>query len=148
MAQITLTKALKLKKKLAGEMAELCSKLGKHNSYEEGQTPKYNTKEVLIEYTTLQEKLTDLKVKIAKANEGILHDILTLAELKQVLSLLRGLDAKEGLTRIGYQGDIKVNMISTISSKEKDQFIKSTQDAIGNLQDKIEEYNATTKIEF
>ena len=93
-----LYKALKLRKKLAGEISNLQGAIRSRNSYVMGSTNslKYNVLELESELTTKVEKLISLKMAINKANLGIVETIYRLAEFKSLAAMRAMTDVSEG----------------------------------------------------
>lgn len=145
-----LHKALKLKKKLIGEIEALKSLVRERNSYAEGSldpekqsTPKYY--ETLIAKT---EELIGLKVSMNDANRLIQGKIYRIAELKGIVSTLNGTSTKEGIhADVGFR---MVNADKTYHAQMSEEHVNSLKESIQTeietLQDEIESYNFSTEI--
>lgn len=144
--KISLNKALKLKKKLASELAREKNKLN-HNSYHKDNTPRYNTTEVLDNILKLHKKLIDLKTIINTANSGIINKIFELEETKSYLVAIKSIPTREGVSISTYSG-AKEEYVCTLNESDINNLEEKTIQLIDNLQDEIDAYNATTFIEI
>ena len=144
-----LQKALKLRKKLVGEIAHLKIQIMSKNSYQDGSTQNYDVKKL---YETLQEKINELvglKFAINEANLEIQSKIYILAEYKGLISFWQSVDVTEGehLTggRFGSDG-VKIKHFVTFSETDRDEKIKLFQEKVEAIQEEIDMYNFTTEI--
>jgi len=152
---ISLNKALKIKNRLAGELAKLQIVAQQNNSTREDQK---EGKTVVLENVWSEMALTratliDLKGKIAVSSSDISPKLVKMAELKAEIVFLNSLPVKEGsedfVTGYGANSSVKtVKWESYISAASKAELIRGFQDTIDLLQDEIDEYNAITKIDF
>lgn len=152
---ISLNKALKIKNRLAGELAKLQVLAQQNNSIREDQK---EGKTVIIEnvwseMASLRASLIDIKGKIAIASANVAAKLVKMAELKAEIAFLNSLIVKEGnedfVNGYGANASIKtVKWISHISAAEKNQLIRDFQNTVESLQDEIDEYNAVTKIDY
>src|SRR3989304_7125363 len=126
-----LYKALKLKKKLIGEISALRSKIQEKNSYAVGSLnpDNYNVPNL---YRDLNEKinsLVDLKVAINSANIGIRDKIFVLSELKALISMLKVLPTTEGIhPGGGFRGEVDREYKAQFSEAECDAMVIGLQD--------------------
>jgi hypothetical protein len=142
---MNITKALKQKNKLVSKTNEYISHVAAYNSIQEGTTRPYDAKEALEKAMTSVDELVALKTAIHKANAKVYDKIFKLAELKSLVSKLKGLDCKEGMHQ-SYRMDAPVKYTSQISIVEKDQLIEKLESQIEMLQEELEAHNAKTKI--
>src|SRR5271157_4316496 len=96
---LTLAKALSVKNRLAGRLAQARSNIETYNSVLAGQRDDYGkaTVDVRAEYDRyrkLQDGLIVVKAAIQRASLPIYEDILQLGELKSVIQMLSGLNTK------------------------------------------------------
>jgi len=148
---LTLAKALSVKNRLAGRLAQARSNIETYNSVLAGQRDDYGkaTVDVRAEYNRyrkLQDGLIVVKAAIQRANLPIYEDILQLGELKSVIQMLSGLDTKNG-TEPGYNG-VEFRYSAVILKPEALGIIRELEAQIDAIQDKINEFNVSTRIEI
>jgi hypothetical protein len=142
---MNITKALKQKNKLVSKTNEHIAHVSAYNSIQEGTTRPYDAREALEKAMASVDELVALKTAIHKANAKVYDKIFRLAELKSLVSKLKGLDCKEGMHQ-SYRMDSPVKYTSQISIVEKDQLIEKLESQIEMLQEELEAHNAKTKI--
>jgi len=145
---MTLQKALKLKKKLVGEIAKHASRMRSSNSKEVGTKADFNAEE---EYNSWAEKTTqliELKKKIYIANTPIVDKIFRLAELKGMIQTLKGMPTKEGKVRLSGYGSTgeQVEYEAILSAEQVNSRVEEWEVEIEILQDELDEFNAKTDI--
>jgi hypothetical protein len=146
-----LTKALKLKNQLAGEVTELKDRLGKQNSRSAKVPFDYDSREVL---TTLREKvdhLVAIKSAIAAANVAQYPHIFRLAELKGLVALLKALDVRHGVFKEGgnyAQPAYEVEYVAQLKKAAVDALVVDLEAEISSLQDQLDEFNHTHSVEL
>jgi hypothetical protein len=144
---ISLARALKEKAKLVGNITMLELRLETNNSHNKLNTPDYNAAEVLNELVAAKKSLVALKTKIATANAPIAGHIFEMAELKGLVSTLRGLNTTQGTHSAGRYGREEVAEFSaTISRKKADEEITKLEGRIQDIQEILDTHNATVKI--
>lgn len=141
---MNLTKALKQKKKLLANITTLYNKVVQYNLVEVGENSTYNAKEAFDSYLSTVESLITLKTKIHLANAPIYGDIFKLSELKSLVTNLRRLNTKDGKIK-GYNQEVTI-MIASIDTLTRDKMIEDYEAEIDEIQEKIETFNAITKI--
>jgi hypothetical protein len=160
MGQYRLAKALKLKNKLAGELAELMIKIQRNNIYTVGKEPDYNAEVLFQQYKDTQARLVKIKVAIQAANQAVEDKILRMAEAKARLSLLAGIAVKEGVEEevIGgwqlltdgsrTQQTKRVEYKSYLNRKRLDSEIDQAKAEIETCQEELDAFNAATMVEI
>ena len=146
---MTLQKALKLKKKLAGEIAKHASRMRTSNSKEVGTKSDFNAEEEYNSWVEKTVQLIELKKKIYVANMPIVDKIFRLAELKGMIQTLKAVPTKEGKARLsGYGSNAgeQVDYEAVISSDQVNSKIEEWEVEIEILQDELDEFNAKTDI--
>jgi hypothetical protein len=146
---ITLSKALKIKNRIAKEVKDLQTIIAQNNSYVTGNNPSFNVEDSYKELIVLRKKLGELKIKINSANAGMIEKMVEINELKSHITFLRTIDTKEGQVPASRYGD--GNMIDksvTFNAKQIKDKEKETQKKIDAIQDEIDRFNANTTIEF
>lgn len=138
-----LSRALKLKKKIAGEIVQLQNLITHENVQIEPNTSRFKTPELLEKLIEKQTKLIDLKTQIAKSNEPIWRLIFQSAELKGRILFLRGLNTNEGIIkRESYRGDpVPEKHIPQINKAQVEDQITALEKQIEQLQEDIDTYN-------
>lgn len=142
-----LYKALKLKKNLIGEIAELKEQIKNKNSYLEGSKngEKFN---VFEKYDILLKKideLTGLKFVINEANREIQAKIYLLSEYKALVAFWKEVPVTEGNQIIGYSDKIQ-NYIVQVDEEKRNELINNFQKIINAIQEELDEYNFNTEI--
>ena len=145
-----LYKALKLKKKLSGEIARIENQILTHNSYVIGAKNSENCDVEGLERTlgAKVSELIDLKVKIYEANKYIQKDIYTLAETKGLLAFWVSIGVTEGKIASNslYERGGTYDYAVHVNEESKDAKVKELQDKIETLQENIDTYNYLTEI--
>jgi hypothetical protein len=148
---LTLAKALSVKNRLAGRLAQTRSNIETYNSVLAGQRDEEGraTVDVRAEYERLlmlQEGLVAVKAAIHRANSAVYEDVLRLGEKKALLQMLGGLSTKHG-TEPGYNG-VEYRYSATILKPEVLEMVRRLEAEIDKLQDRLNQYNATTTVEI
>lgn len=152
---ISLAKALKIKNRLVGELASLQAVARQHNSLptESRGEKSVRLDKVWEDIQNTSNRIVELKSKIAVATAQIAPFLVDLAETKSTISFLETLPIKEGKedTQIGYGVNSSLKTVvwnSYIDEASKNKLVKENKNRLDSLQDKIDEFNAVTKIDF
>jgi hypothetical protein len=152
---ISLAKALKIKNRLVGELASLQAVARQHNSLpiESRGEKSVRLDKVWEDIQNTSNRIVELKSKIAVATAQIAPFLVDLAETKSTISFLETLPIKEGKedTQIGYGVNSSLKTVvwnSFIDEASKNKLVKENKNRLDSLQDKIDEFNAVTKIDF
>ena len=150
MKEVTLARALKIKNRLVREIKTLFEIVKEHNSYREDNKPNFDVQEAYTKYHQTLNKLVGVKHAIAKANGPIFGKIYTIAELKGHIQNLRGVNTKEGKETLSSYGSTPrdINYIATFKDSDIQSKIKDAESQIEALQDEVDEFNASTKIQL
>ena len=148
---LTLAKALAIKNRLTGRLAQARENVETYNSVLVGQRDNLgnNTLDVRGEYAhyrKLQDGLIVVKAAIQRANLPIHEDILQLGELKSVIQMLSGLNTKNG-SEPGFNG-VEFRYSAVMLKPEVLGIIRDLETQIDAIQDKLNEFNAATRIEI
>ena len=148
--QITLAKALKEKNRIVGEINKLWMLISKENSCWETHTRSIDVKETMENVEFLTKKLIELKTKIGKANEGILEYMYSLEESKSQMSQLERLDTTEDMRYYnrGLSEEVIEVRSAEITAREVLKRRLNLQRKCDQLQDEMDAYNATHRIDF
>ncbi len=145
---ITLAQALKEKNRIVGEISKLWALVNRENSCWEIHKRSISVIETMKTINCYTEKLIELKTKIGKANEGNLQNMYALDEYKSQISKLDNLDTSEDIRYRGIKDDIMEVRSAEITAADVIEQVKQLQLKCNQLQDAIDAYNATHKIEF
>ena len=151
-----ISKALKVKNRLVGEVARLRSILTRENSRREDSS---STVDMVATYAVLEttlSKLIALKSAIAKANIGVYPLLAEMEEAKSSIAYYKALPIRVGEEieslnvwnkETGDISKISHTWSAYINQEQVDAKTKELQTQIEALQDQIDEYNATTSVE-
>ena len=143
----TLARALKERSRLAGRIKHNFQLLDRENSRISGSPRSFDVRAIYAENRELMEKLIDIKQRIAAANAPIAGKLVEMDELKSMISYLKGLDTTSEIKKEGYNGEA-VLYEAVISAAETDTAVEELQKRVEDLQDELDEFNATTKIDL
>lgn len=143
-----LYKALKLKKKIIGEITKLKQQIKYKNSYIVGSlnAEKFNVHELYNQLASKIDQLIGLKYAINEANHEIQSKIYVLSESKALLSFLHEISVTEGLVNNGGFRDITEEYKVQIDEHERDEMVGKLQNKIDAIQEELDIYNYTTDI--
>jgi hypothetical protein len=146
-----LTKALKLKNQLAGEVAELKSRLSLQNSRPSTVPFDYDANEVLADLRAKIHSLIAVKSAIAVTNAALYPRIFRLTELKGLVVTLKSLDVRNGLFKEGGgygQSAYDIEYTAQIRKPAIDALVAELEAEISALQDELDEFNHQTSVEL
>ena len=148
--KIKLAQALKEKNRIASEIQRLWGLIARENSTREDRTPLIDVAKSFELVQLYTEKLIELKTKIGMANAGILERIYRMDECKSKLSNLDMVNTDDStdiqrLTDTQYR-ELKKNVV--FSKTQVLAMREELQQECNRLQDEMDEYNASTTIEF
>lgn len=143
-----LHKALKLRKKLVGEISRLKDQIKTKNSYIIGSLnpEKYNVNEL---YTELQKKIDELvalKFTINEANREVQSKIYILSENKALIAFWNEVSIVEGTQTFGYSDVATREYCVQIDEEKRNQIVKEFQIKVDALQEELDTFNYTTEI--
>jgi hypothetical protein len=143
-----LYKALKLRKKLVGEVAKLKQLIQVKNSYTVGSVDptKFSVEKIYIELQAKINELVGLKYIINEANRPIQEQIYRLSELKALLVFWNGVNVTEGEQMVGYSEAKTIEYKAQIDEIKRNQMVEEFQKKIDVIQEEIDTYNYTTDI--
>ncbi len=148
---MNISKALKVKNRLVGEVNRLKDIIRRENSRRDDNTSKIDVSLVVEELRQASVKLASIKASIQKANSGIFNDLALLEESKSTLNWLKTLPTREGeeVSFIGRDQEKLVHLWTAHYNQERlDKEVKKFEDLISSLQDTIDDYNAKTAVDF
>lgn len=148
MKTIKLHTALKLKNRLAGEVARLQQVLARENSRRADNPSKVDRAVADTALQTARNKLVAIKSAISAANVLIYPTLARMEETKSALSFYQGLNTREGIeTMFTHTGNIDLMHTAYLNREAVDVLVAKLQDDINALQDSVDAYNASTTIE-
>jgi hypothetical protein len=143
-----LHKALKLRKKLVGEITSLKQQIQGKNSYLVGSlnAEKYNVPKLYDELLEKIDQLTGLKYVINEANKEIQAQIYTLAEYKALIAFWNSVPVSEGTQVHGYSDAKTLEYKVQIDEETRNNYVKTFQTRVDAIQEEIDVFNYTTEI--
>ena len=146
MIQLSIAKCLKLKNRRVGRLSKVQDDIQTYNSVLKEQENKVDVPGLTKQRDEIAECLIVLKTSIMRANQKIQEDLIRMGELKAKASWIKEIPVRDGKERHGYQ-NTEVEWVAVLKKKDIDAESKNLEVAIDKLQDKIDEYNYSTKIE-
>lgn len=156
---ISLASALKLKNRLAGELAKLQEVVSAGNLrtfvsvnaiLQNQSCDKVDVKAAYQQIFTVSKNLTAVKAAISVANSSIAKKLAYLSEQKSLLAFFTALQTERDTVVNVASGVDKITKIEyaamALNSVQKQALCKDIQDDIEATQDEIDFYNATTKV--
>jgi hypothetical protein len=146
MAQVRIRKALQIKNRITGEIANLSKLIQANNSHQDGAS-RFDVAKLIVERAAAVNKLIAVKTALATANVAIYEKIARMAELKAEIQLYRTLPLSEGFQAVGY-GDraVQVKIVATVNAVDVENVVKARTLDIEKLQDEIDYFNSATEI--
>jgi hypothetical protein len=143
-----LHKALKLRKKLVGEISSLKQQIQGKNSYLVGSlnAEKYNVPKLYDELLEKIDQLTGLKYVINEANKEIQAQIYTLAEYKALIAFWNSVPVSEGTQVHGYSDAKTLEYKVQVDEEIRNGYVKAFQTRVDAIQEEIDVFNYTTEI--
>lgn len=150
--KINLAKALKIKNRITGELRKQMQVLQRENSQRADKTHQIDPKDILVKITNLSNNLITLKTAINNANSGIVKQLAFMEESKSYISFLEQLRGYIKEEEIDYNGTgstpARIPYNTAFTNYDIDKMVKEVQQKIGENQDFIDDFNATTFIEI
>ena len=144
-----LNQALKVKNRLAGEVARFNQILHRENSRRNDNPSTVNREEIWNKIVATSNELGDLKGRISTANVGIYAKLERMGELKSRIAFINSLSKRTGEEIVPLHGDrepLKYTWNSYVNQEKADGMVIDLQKQIETLQDEVDSYNATTEI--
>ena len=142
-----LAKALKEKNRVVGDINRLQELLRRENSRETKSTSTVNVEKVWEDLQAATDRIVAIKTAIFKANVGIYDKIVRMGELKSRISFLDMVPTKDGVEDISYGMSTGVKEYKAwMNQQMKDNEVLVFEKQIADLQDEIDEYNATVEV--
>ena len=152
MPSVSLSKALKIKNRLAHELSLLETAMRTNNARRVDRVTPDSPADALAllpEYHGVQARMTELKTKISAANTGAGHDLEMLTQLKAELALIRSLPCRDEVEVVAYGEQVReYTWRSAIPEVRRTEMERALQKRINDLQDRIDDFNAVSLIEL
>jgi hypothetical protein len=147
MPNLSLARALQIKKRLTGRLAKANAELTSYNSQVAGED-EVDVKKIDVERKSLVAAILFLKNAIHKANveAGIQAKVFNIGEKRAEATLLQTLPTRHGNVAT-YRAEA-VEYKAYLRKTDVDQMIRTLEAEIDDLQQEINEANATKKIEL
>ena len=146
---VTIARALKEKNRVAGRLAKTRGLIGEENSRDKSVPRGIDVAEMYAQAKELRDRLIAIKSAIAEANKPIVSKIIELDEVKSEIAFLNGLNVKEGkFVTTNYGSRIESDVDAVIRKQQVMEEVSALQARADRLQDELDEFNATTKIEI
>lgn len=141
-------KALKVKNRLAGEVAQLQQIFNRENSRRNDNPSKIDPATVLRDLNKKREELFNLKGAISQATAPIQPLLAELEERKSEINFMNSVPCREGteIVPMHQSEPIKYVWKAYMTRAELDDRVAALQLRINNLQDQIDDFNAKTDI--
>ena len=148
--RVTVARALKEKNRVANKLSTVRARIRAENSIETNVKRTFDIGMLLREAEALYKRLIAIKTAIAVANTEIAEKLIRMSELKSSIEWLRSIPTQEGTFQETSYRDAVINRTFTtvLTSQELISMAEATQTEIENLQDEIDEFNATKYIEI
>ena len=146
---VTIARALKEKNRVAGRLAKARGLVGEENSRDKSVPRGIDVAEMYAQAKELRDRLIAIKSAIAEANKPIVSKIIELDEIKSEIAFLNALDVKEGkFVTTNYGSRIESDIDAVIRKQQVMEEVLALQARADHLQDELDAFNATTKIEI
>ncbi len=146
---VTIARALKEKNRVAGRLAKARELVGAENSKDKSVPRGVDVATMYDLAKVLRNRLIAIKSVIAEANKPIVSKIIELDEIKSEIAFLNGLDVKEGkFVTTNYGTRIESEIDAIIRKQQVLDEVAALQARADRIQDELDEFNATTKVEI
>jgi hypothetical protein len=150
---ITISKALKVKNRIAENIRKTDTKIETNNSIRADIGTEIDVLILFEHRKNLTNQLVEIKTAIAKSNFEIQDKIFRMSEIKGLISFLTGLNTTNGKVenRTFHRKESDPDVYeyrAAINANEVEKLVTEFQNELDTLQDEIEAFNATHKIEL
>ena len=146
---VTLARALKEKNRIAGRLAKAQQLVRKENRKVAGSPRAVDVAAALAEAERLSALLVQVKAAIAKANDGIVGAIVELEEVKSLISFIESVPSDEDVeVDRDYHGAVERRWEVSLRKPDLMAKVDALQKRADALQDALDEYNATTRVDL
>lgn len=141
---VPLSRALKLKNRMAQRLGELDELIVTYNSLPLGQM-EYDVRQLLRERLELAMHLVELKSAISQVNQPVQKTIFELAECKSLVAMLKRVPTKHGPVIEGYQST-RIDYAAQMRKTDIDREVRRVEKEIDRLQEILDRFNYQTSI--
>ena len=148
MLEVTIGRAMVLRKRTAAKIAKLEQRITQNNSTIKGAKRDLKVLDALDERGRLVGQLKEIKFQVFEGSRNVRAQIIELGELKAQIQFLRGIDCKQGPTidRFG-RGDL-IEMEAVVSQQMVDDWADILEEEIDRIQEELNEFNRRKKIKL
>lgn len=147
--QVSIARALKEKNRVVGRLAKAREIIQQENSKDKSLPRRVDVEATYAEAKMLEARLVAIKSAIAQANNPIVAKIIELDELKSEIAFLNGLNVKEGrFEEVSYVNKIVRDIEAVVGQARVLAEVAELQKKADALQDALDEFNASTKVEI
>ena len=146
--QMTLSRALRYKKRIVERIRKLESEVQENNSQIDGEERETDVRLALKQRAAWVQHLVAFKLALQEATRPIQKLVFELAETKAELSFLQRICTLHGTQRARYREDISTTYTAELRKKEVDTLTETLQKRVDDLQTKIDAHNATKQLEI
>jgi len=149
MPTLTISQALKLKKKVINQINVAKGKVQHNNRFQKETKSDYDVNSLIATISEKTDLLIKLKVAIQKANEPVLEKIYRLSELKDTIKFYRQIPTGKGRERISYHVETAtVEWDNQIGQLEVDKRLEALESEIETIQEELDTFNHTTRLTY
>jgi len=148
MSQMTLSRALRYKKRLVEKIRKCESDIQTNNSHLAENTPEVDVQGTYTNRQKLVAQLVALKMALQQATAPIMNLILELAETKSEIVFWQRVDTTFGMQRDRWSEVAPTEYVATYRKSWTDAKVVELQDKIDQLQTQIDAFNNETTISF
>lgn len=144
---MTIAQALKEKNRILSSIKKIKSRINSHNQIIKGDVRPYDICELYDDLIKEQQKLVNIKTEIHLASEPVRFFIFKQSELKDLLVFLKSIPNQRGTKSDRYSGT-PYEVDSEFDTVKVDQLCESLESQIIEIQDKLDNFNHNTEVNF
>lgn len=145
---MTVARALKEKSRIITKISETRGMVSSYNSVDLGTRRPVSVKDCIEKTGVLEENLMRIKVALHEANLGIARQLAELMLVRGQIAFYEGLDTSEFRTVTDRDDtETKVTRDVVVGQAEVLAKVEGLKNRLDSLQDEVDEYNATHKID-
>lgn len=145
MQKVSLARALKERKRLAGQLVYEMNLISQENSKLEGEPKHFDVQAEMHDAEEMMERLIGIRTAISEANFRLIPKLVELDEVKSIIPRVQAIDVKEdSIYKVEEKREIKREVV--FSKKEIIHRVAHLQHRMNAIQDEIDDYNAKTQV--
>lgn len=148
---MTIARALKEKNRVSARLGVIRNRISNENSIETNVKRTFDICSLMKMESVLYDQLIAIKKAIAVANVEIAGKLIEMSELRSKIDWMRSISTKEGTFQESNRyGETPITKVFTaiLSGVDCINEIEAMQARIDTLQDEIDEFNATKRIDI